>query len=100
MPASLLDFLAGGLLQPGWLALAVYLLVATQLTIFTAFKAEWLHAAMTGENRKFQFFQSTDSTMCTIARSPLTATTGVCTDMEIFQHHRETGFQNFRISQA
>src|SRR5690606_3175883 len=35
MPASLLDFLAGGLLQPGWLALAVYLLVATQLTIFT-----------------------------------------------------------------
>src|SRR5690606_38329861 len=35
MPASQLDFLAGGLLQPGWLALAVYLLVATQLTIFT-----------------------------------------------------------------
>src|SRR5690606_35866051 len=35
MPASLLDFLAGGLLQPGWLALLVYLLVVTQLTIFT-----------------------------------------------------------------
>jgi stearoyl-CoA desaturase (delta-9 desaturase) len=35
MPASLLEFLAGGLLQPGWIALAVYLLVATQVTIFT-----------------------------------------------------------------
>jgi stearoyl-CoA desaturase (delta-9 desaturase) len=35
MPASLFDFLIGGLLQPGWLALAVYLLVATQLTIFS-----------------------------------------------------------------
>jgi len=35
MPASLLDFLTGGLLQPGWIALVVYLLVATQLTIFS-----------------------------------------------------------------
>ena len=35
MPASLPDFLTGGLLQPGWIALAVYLLVATQLTIFS-----------------------------------------------------------------
>jgi stearoyl-CoA desaturase (delta-9 desaturase) len=35
MPASLLDFLIGGLVQPGWIALAVYLLVATQLTIFS-----------------------------------------------------------------
>ena len=35
MPASLLDFLTGGLVQPGWIALAVYLLVATQLTIFS-----------------------------------------------------------------
>jgi stearoyl-CoA desaturase (Delta-9 desaturase) len=34
LDASLLDFLAGGLLQPGWGALALYLLVATQLTIF------------------------------------------------------------------
>ena len=34
MPASLLDFLTGGLLQPGWATLAIYLLVATQLTIF------------------------------------------------------------------
>ena len=34
MPASILDFLAGGLLQPGWGALALYLLAATQLTIF------------------------------------------------------------------
>ena len=35
MPASLLDFLAGGLLQPGWGELALYLLAATQLTIFS-----------------------------------------------------------------
>ena len=28
------EFLSGGLLQPGWLAMAVYLLVVTQLTIF------------------------------------------------------------------
>lgn len=35
MPASLLDFLTGGLVQPGWVTLAVYLLVATQLTIFS-----------------------------------------------------------------
>ena len=35
MPASLLDFLIGGLVQPGWVALAVYLLVATQLTILS-----------------------------------------------------------------
>jgi stearoyl-CoA desaturase (delta-9 desaturase) len=35
MPASLLDFLIGGLFQPGWITLAVYLLVATQLSIFS-----------------------------------------------------------------
>jgi stearoyl-CoA desaturase (delta-9 desaturase) len=35
MPASFLDFLAGGLLQFGFWELALYLLVATQLTIFT-----------------------------------------------------------------
>jgi len=35
LDASLLDFLAGGLLQPGWGELALYLLVATQLTILT-----------------------------------------------------------------
>ena len=34
MPASLTDFLAGGLLQFGWGAMLVYLLIATQLTIF------------------------------------------------------------------
>src|SRR3546814_17261710 len=34
MPASTLDFLAGGLLQFGWGELLLYLLVATQLTIF------------------------------------------------------------------
>src|SRR5690606_32372119 len=34
MPASLIDFLAGGLLQFGFWQLALYLLVATQLTIF------------------------------------------------------------------
>ena len=35
MPASLLEFLAGGLFQVGWGTLALYLLVATQLTIFS-----------------------------------------------------------------
>ena len=35
MPASLIDFLAGGLLQFGFWQLALYLLVATQLTIFS-----------------------------------------------------------------
>jgi stearoyl-CoA desaturase (delta-9 desaturase) len=35
MPASLVDFLAGGLLQFGWLAMLLYLLVVTQITIFT-----------------------------------------------------------------
>ncbi len=35
MPASLYDFLAGGLLQFGWLAMLLYLLVVTQITIFT-----------------------------------------------------------------
>jgi len=35
MPASLLDFLSGGLVQIGWIGLAVYLLIATQLTIFS-----------------------------------------------------------------
>lgn len=35
MPASLIDFLAAGLLQASWLQLLVYLLVVTQLTIFS-----------------------------------------------------------------
>lgn len=35
MPASFLDFLAGGLLQFGWIGLAIYFLIATQLTIFS-----------------------------------------------------------------
>jgi stearoyl-CoA desaturase (delta-9 desaturase) len=35
MPVSFLDFLAGGLLQFGWPAMLLYLLVATQVTIFT-----------------------------------------------------------------
>ena len=35
MPASLIDFLAGGLLQAPWWVLALYLLAATQLTIFS-----------------------------------------------------------------
>jgi len=35
MPASLPEFLAGGLFQAGWGTLALYLLVATQLTIFS-----------------------------------------------------------------
>jgi stearoyl-CoA desaturase (delta-9 desaturase) len=33
--SALLDFLAGGLLQAGWGTLAIYFLVATQLTIFS-----------------------------------------------------------------
>ncbi|QIL21662.1 fatty acid desaturase [Thermomonas sp. HDW16] len=35
MPASLIDFLASGLLQFGWPAMLLYLLVVTQITIFT-----------------------------------------------------------------
>ena len=35
MLSSLLDFLAGGVLQAGFGAMAIYFLVATQLTIFT-----------------------------------------------------------------
>ncbi len=35
MPASLLDLLAGGLFQAGWVTLLVYFLAATQLTIFS-----------------------------------------------------------------
>ncbi len=35
MPVSLLDFLAGGLIQASWGQLLIYLLVVTQLTIFS-----------------------------------------------------------------
>jgi len=35
MPTAILDFLAGGLLQFGWGAMLLWLLVATQLTIFS-----------------------------------------------------------------
>ena len=44
MHVSLFDFLAGGLLQAGWGTLAVYLLVATQLTIFSV--TLYLHRSM------------------------------------------------------
>lgn len=44
MPASLLDFLAGGLLQAGWVSLLIYLLVATQITIFAV--TLYLHRSM------------------------------------------------------
>jgi stearoyl-CoA desaturase (delta-9 desaturase) len=44
MPASLLDFLAGGLLQAGFGTLVVYFLVATQLTIFSV--TLYLHRSM------------------------------------------------------
>jgi stearoyl-CoA desaturase (delta-9 desaturase) len=44
MPATFLGFLAHGLLQTGWLGLAVYLLVATQLTIFSV--TLYLHRSM------------------------------------------------------
>jgi stearoyl-CoA desaturase (delta-9 desaturase) len=45
MPVSLFDFLAGGLLQAGFGALVVYLLVTTQLTIFAV--TLYLHRSMT-----------------------------------------------------
>ena len=45
MPASLLDFLSGGLLQAGFGWLALYFLVATQLTIFSV--TLYLHRSMT-----------------------------------------------------
>ena len=35
MPASVLDFLSSGLLQFGWWEMLAYLLVVTQLTIFS-----------------------------------------------------------------
>jgi stearoyl-CoA desaturase (delta-9 desaturase) len=35
MSTSLIDFLAGGVLQPGWGQMLLYLLIVTQLTIFT-----------------------------------------------------------------
>ena len=35
MPASILEFLSGGLLQLGWWGMLAYLLVVTQLTIFS-----------------------------------------------------------------
>ncbi|HSM10425.1 MAG TPA: fatty acid desaturase [Lysobacter sp.] len=44
MLASLLDFLAGGLLQAGWGSLLIYFLVATQLTIFSV--TLYLHRSM------------------------------------------------------
>ncbi|QOY62950.1 fatty acid desaturase [Lysobacter sp. H21R4] len=51
MPASLLDFLAGGVLQPSWGALAVYVLVVTQLTIFAV--TLYLHRSMTHRGVEF-----------------------------------------------
>ncbi|MFC3550738.1 fatty acid desaturase [Lysobacter cavernae] len=44
MPASLLDFLAGGLLQASVSTLVIYFLVATQLTIFSV--TLYLHRSM------------------------------------------------------
>ncbi|HET8818964.1 MAG TPA: acyl-CoA desaturase, partial [Xanthomonadaceae bacterium] len=44
MPASLLDFLAGGLAQASLGTLAIWLLVATQLTIFSV--TLYLHRSM------------------------------------------------------
>lgn len=45
MPASLLDFLAGGLVQSGFWGLALYMLVCTQLTIFAV--TLFLHRSQT-----------------------------------------------------
>jgi len=44
MPATFLEFLSHGLLQAGWGTLAIYLLVATQLTIFSV--TLYLHRSM------------------------------------------------------
>ena len=60
MPVSLFDFLAGGLLQAGFGALVVYLLVVTQLTIFAV--TLYLHRSMTHRGVDFhpvinQFFR-------------------------------------------
>jgi len=44
MPATFLEFLSHGLLQTGWGTLAIYLLVATQLTIFSV--TLYLHRSM------------------------------------------------------
>jgi len=44
MPATFLEFLSHGLLQAGWGTLALYLLVATQLTIFSV--TLYLHRSM------------------------------------------------------
>ena len=35
MSLSLFDFLSGGLLQASWITMLIYLLIATQLTIFS-----------------------------------------------------------------
>ena len=40
MSVSLLDFLAGGLLQAGWGEMLVWLLVVTQLTMMAIARAE------------------------------------------------------------
>src|SRR5690606_23751444 len=45
MPASLLDFLAGGLVQSGFWGLFAFFLVVTQLTIFTV--TLFLHRSQT-----------------------------------------------------
>jgi len=44
MPSTFLEFLSHGLLQAGWVSLALYLLVATQLTIFSV--TLYLHRSM------------------------------------------------------
>ncbi len=51
MPAFVFDFLAGGLLQASFGALVVYLLVATQLTIFAV--TLYLHRSMTHRGVEF-----------------------------------------------
>ena len=51
MPAFLIDFLAGGLLQASFGALVVYLLVTTQLTIFAV--TLYLHRSMTHRGVEF-----------------------------------------------
>ena len=50
MPASLLDFLSGGLLQFGWWGMLAYLLVVTQVTIFTV--TLYLHRSQAQNRRR------------------------------------------------
>src|SRR5690606_41881577 len=76
MPASILDFLAGGLLQFGWWEMLLYLLVATQLTIFSvtlylhrsqAHRAADLHPAIAHAFRAWTWLTTPRTTQAWVA---------------------------------